>query len=303
MSTGGANPTKAILYAFTANAGIAIAKTWAAIYTGSTSMTAEAIHSFADAGNQVLLLLGMRRSKRAPDAEHPLGYGKVTYFWSFIVALLLFSLGGLFSLYEGWHKLHDNGPIESAWVALVVLGFSIVLEAFSMKGCLDEVNRIRGTRSLWSWLQQSRNSELVVVFGEDLAALLGLTIAFVFVLVAMLTGDGVYDAYGSIAIGVLLIVVSMFVANRVAKLLIGRSADPEVVAALAEAIDADDDIAEVLNVITVQVGPSIMLAAKIRLRPGLSMEAGIGHINALERRLREQVPDLGWLFMEPDLED
>lgn len=164
------------------------------------------------------------------------------------------------------------------WVALVVLGFSIVLEAVSMKGCMDEVNRIRGDRGIWSWLNQSRNSELVAVFGEDLAALLGLTIAFVFVAIAMVTGDGIHDAYGSIAIGVLVIIVSLFVANRGAKLLIGRSADPEVVAALREAIDRDDDIAEVLNVITVQVGPQIMLAAKVRMRSGLSMAEGIGHI-------------------------
>lgn len=300
---GGSNPTRAILYAFFANLIIAAAKTAAALHTGSSSMTAEAIHSFADSGNQLLLLLGLRQSRKPPDREHPLGYGKLTYFWSFMVAMLLFSIGGLFSLYEGWHKLHESGLIENGWVALLVLAFSIVLESISMRGCLVEVNKIRGTRNLWSWVNQSRNSELVVVFGEDLAALAGLGIAFGFVLVAMITGDARYDAYGSMAIGMLLMVVALFVAFRVAKLLIGRSADPEVVAAITLALESEPAITEVFNVITLQVGPQIMLAAKLRMTPGLSLEEAIGRINELERKLREQVPDLGWLFMEPDVRD
>lgn len=300
---GGSNPTRAILYAFFANLIIAVAKTAAALHTGSSSMTAEAIHSFADSGNQLLLLLGLRQSRKPPDREHPLGYGKLTFFWSFMVAMLLFSIGGLFSLYEGWHKLHESGPIENGWVALLVLAFSIVLESISMRGCLVEVNKVRGTRNLWSWLNQSRNSELVVVFGEDLAALAGLGIAFGFVLVAMITGDARYDAYGSMAIGMLLMVVAFFVAFRVAKLLIGRSADPEVVAAITHALESEPAITEVFNVITLQVGPQIMLAAKLRMTPGLSLEEAIGRINELERKLREQVPDLGWLFMEPDVRD
>lgn len=300
---GGANPIKAIYYAFFANAGIAIAKTAAAIYTGSSSMTAEAIHSYADSGNQLLLLLGLKRAQKPADREHPLGYGKLTYFWSFIVAILLFSVGGLFSLYEGWHKLHESGPVENAWVALVVLALAIGLEGLSMRGCLVEVNKVRGTRSLWRWLNQSRNSELVVVFGEDLAALAGLVIAFVFVLIAMVTGDAIWDAYGSMTIGVLLVIVALFVASRVAKLLIGRSADPEVSAAIARELERDPEILEVFNVITLQVGPQIMLAAKLRMTPGMRLDEAIEHINELERNLREQVPDLGWLFMEPDLRD
>ncbi len=300
---GGSNPIKAILYAFFANAGIAIAKTAAAVSTGSSSMTAEAIHSYADSGNQLLLLLGLKRAQKPADAEHPLGYGKVTYFWSFIVAMLLFSIGGLFSLYEGYHKLHETGPIENSWVALLVLAFSIVLEGISMRGCMVEVEKVRHGRSLWSWLNQSRNSELVVVFGEDLAALSGLAIAFVFVLIATVTGDGIWDAYGSMAIGGLLVIVALFVAFRIAKLLIGRSADPEIAAVIAREIERDPDIIEIFNVITLQVGPQIMLAAKLRMTPGLPLNEAIAHINALERRLREEVPDLGWLFMEPDLHD
>ncbi|MCP5059213.1 MAG: cation diffusion facilitator family transporter [bacterium] len=299
----GSNPVRAIFYAFFANLAIAVTKTAAAIYTGSSSMTAEAIHSFADSGNQLLLLLGLRGARKPSDPEHPLGYGKVTYFWSFIVALLLFSVGGLFSLYEGWHKLHESGPIENGWIALVVLGFSIVLEAISMRGCLVEVNKIRGDRSLWNWLYRSRNSELVVVFGEDLAALVGLGIAFAFVSVAVATGDPIYDAYGSISIGVLLVIVALFIASRVATLLIGRSADPDVTAALARELERSPYILEVFNIITLQVGPQIMLAAKLRMTPGLSLGEAIEHINELERNLRAEVPELGWLFMEPDSQD
>ncbi len=300
---GGSNPTKAILYAFAANGGIAIAKSFAAFYTGSSSMTAEAIHSYADSGNQLLLLLGMSRAKKAPDAEHPLGYGKSTYFWSFIVALMLFSIGGLFSLYEGWHKLHDSGPIQNGWIAVVVLVFSIFLEAISMRACMVEVNKIRGDQSLWTWVRESRNSELVVVFGEDLAALAGLVLALGFVLLAMVTGDGVYDAYGSMTIGVLLVIIALFIASRVAKLLIGRSAAPDMEAALREEIQGASLVDHVYNTITIQVGPQVMLAAKVRMREGISIEEACSSINALERALRDRFPELGWLFIEPDVTD
>ncbi|MAE96891.1 MAG: cation efflux family transporter [Deltaproteobacteria bacterium] len=303
MAAGGSNPLRAILYAFFANAGIAVAKTAAALHTGSSSMVAEAIHSVADACNQLLLILGLRGARREPDAEHPLGYGKLTYFWSFIVAILLFSVGGLFSLYEGWHKLHQSGPIENAWIALLVLALSIGLEAVSMRGCMVEVNKVRGERSLWRWLNESRSSELVVVFGEDLAALLGLVVAFAFVALAAATGDGVYDAYGSMTIGVLLVAVALFVGWRVAKLLIGRSADPEVTAAIQREIARGEGIREVFNVITLQVGPQIMVAAKVRIAPELPLVEALERVNTLERHLREEVPDIGWIFMEPDVSD
>ncbi|MCC7410044.1 MAG: cation diffusion facilitator family transporter [Gammaproteobacteria bacterium] len=303
MATSHGSPVKAILYAFFANLGIALAKSAAALYTGSSSMLAEAIHSFADTGNQLLLLLGLRRAARAADAEHPLGYGKITYFWSFIVAVLLFSVGGLFSLYEGWHKLHAPAELSAAWVALLVLGVSMALEAASMYGCLVEVNKLRGRRSLWRWLHESRNSELVVVFGEDFAALLGLSFAFAFVAVAAVTGNPMWDALGSIVIGVLLVVVAGFVAVRVKVLLIGRSADPDVVEAVREHIAGDDGIVEVFNIITLQMGPQVVLAAKIRLRAGSSIDEGCERINSLERALRSRFPEIGWCFVEPDVSD
>ena len=300
MAGGGSNPTRAILWAFGANLGIALAKSGAFFFTGSSSMLAESIHSFADTGNQLLLLLGMNRAKQAPDAEHPLGYGKATYFWSFIVALLLFSVGGLFSIYEGVQKLHEDGPIEKPWIALGVLGFSLVLESLSMRGCLQEINKLRGRKPLWRWLRESRSAELVVVFGEDLAALLGLTLAFAFVGLALLTGQRVYDAYGSLAIGVLLVVVAVLVAERISKLLIGRSAEPELTEALRAQIARDPAIAQVLHLITLQIGPEVMIAVKVRVHDGTSLPDAIARVNALERRLKTEHPSLRWSFVELD---
>jgi cation diffusion facilitator family transporter len=301
MASGHRSPIKAILYAFFANLGIAIAKTVAVAFTGSSSMFAESLHSYADTGNQLLLLLGMHRAKRPPDKEHPLGYGKVTYFWSFMVAILLFSVGGVFSLYEGWHKLHDPEPLKYIWVALVVLGFSIVLEGLSMAGCLREVNKVRGERSLWQWFNQSRGSELLVVFGEDFAALLGLVMAFGFLVVASLTGDSRFDAYGSICIGTLLIIIAVFLLIRIKSLLIGRSADPELAETIKDQIADDKDIDEVFNIITMQMGSQVMLAAKIRMRDDLTVNDACEKINKLEERLKEQFPEIGWCFIEPDI--
>jgi divalent metal cation (Fe/Co/Zn/Cd) transporter len=229
--------------------------------------------------------------------------GKLTYFWSFIVAILLFSVGGCFSLYEGWHKLHATEPIVNVWIALGVLALSIVLEAFSMRGCLIEVRKELRGRSLWRWIRESRSSELIVVFGEDLAALLGLVVAFGFVTIAALAGDPRFDAYGSIAVGSLLIVIAVFIAVRIKALLIGRSADPDIRAAFEEAIREEPHVVRVFNVITVQVGPQVMLAAKLRLADGISLAEGVDVINRLEVRLKREIPEVGWCFIEPDVRD
>jgi cation diffusion facilitator family transporter len=294
---------RAILYAFIANSGIALAKTWAAWLTGSGSMLAEAIHSYADAGNQVLLFLGLRQSTRPPDHEHPLGYGKLSYFWSFIVAVLLFSMGGLFSIYEGFHKLQNPEPLTQIWVAQLVLVFAIVLEGFSLLGCIREIGKIRLGRSFKAWLKHTRNSELVVVLGEDIAALLGLVIALCFLSLASLTDNTMYDAFGSISIGVVLLVVSVFVAHRVRSLLVGRSADPMIQEAINNVISQEPDIEKVFNTITMQFGPDTMLAAKIKLRSGMDIDAAVDSINALERRLKAEIPNLEWCFIEPDVDD
>jgi len=294
---------KAIKYAFFANLGIAITKGFAAVYTNSGSMLAEAIHSVADATNQVLLFVGMKQSAKPANAEHPLGYGKATYFWSFVVALLLFSMGGLFSIYEGWHKLHAPEPLNKVWIALTVLGIAIVLETLSLVGCLNEIRKVRRGRPFGEWLKYTRNAELVVVLGEDIAAELGLVIAFVFVWIASVTGDTRWDAAGSIAIGVVLIVVAFFISRRIKGLLVGRSADPELRHKLEELIAANGAIDALLNTITVQFGPQIMLAAKIRMKPGLSIDDAVGHINALEREIKTRHPEIGWCFVEPDVTD
>ncbi len=295
--------TKAILYAFLANLFIAITKAAAAAYTHSGSMLAEAIHSFADCGNQVLLFLGLKQAQRPPDELHPLGHGRLTYFWSFIVALLLFSAGGLFSIYEGWHKLKAPEPLHQAWVALLVLGISVALETGSLIGCLREIAKLRRGRSLAYWLRNTRNAELVVVLGEDIAALLGLVLAFLFVALATLSGDARFDAAGSIAVGVVLIAVSAFIANRIKRLLVGTSAEEDLQQGIVELIRSDPEIVGLFNAITQQLGPKVMLAAKVSMRPGISIESAVASLNALERRIKERFPEVGWCFVEPDLED
>ena len=302
-SSSHASTARAILYAFVANFGIAIAKTWAALHTGSGSMLAEAIHSYADTGNQVLLYLGLRQSRREPDAEHPMGYGKLSYFWSFIVALLLFSLGGLFSIYEGMHKLSHPEELSNLWVAIIVLSLAILLEAGSLIGCIREINKVRGPRPFMEWLRHTRNSELVVVLGEDIGAQLGLVLALGFLVMASVTGNPVYDAMGSICIGVILIVISLFVAWRIKSLLVGRSADPEIQAAIDEIIGDHENIIKVFNIITIQYGPDTMLAAKIRLDPAVDMATAVDSINHLERELKARIPNLRWCFVEPDNAD
>jgi cation diffusion facilitator family transporter len=294
---------RAILYAFVANLCIAFAKTWAAIYTGSGSMLAEAIHSYADSGNQVLLFIGLKQSQRPADADHPLGYGKLSYFWSFIVALMLFSLGGLFSIYEGVHKYQHPEPLNQIWIALAVLAFAVVLESSAMFGVLREVKHLREGRSLRYWLKTTRNAELVVVLGEDFAALTGLSLALVFVGLAAITGDPVYDAIGSMCIGTVLIVVSIFVAWRIRDLIIGKSAEPDLQAEISQIIEDDPVIEHVFNIITFQVGPQVMLAAKVKVRSDLSIAEAVKNINRLEQRLKDNHPEIGWSFIEPDLYD
>lgn len=294
---------RAILYAFLANFGIAIAKTWAAWLTGSGSMLAEAIHSYADTINQVLLFLGLKLSLLPADEEHPLGYGKLSYFWSFVVAILLFSMGGLFSIYEGVHKLNNPEPLSQVWIAIVVLLLAIVLEGVSLFGALRVIRKLRGKRSLRHWLKHTRNSELVVVLGEDVGAQLGLIFALGFLTLAEITGNPVYDALGSICIGAILIVISVFIAWRIGSLLVGRSAEPDIQNAIAEIIAEQDNVEFVFNIITMQFGPDTMLAAKIKMRSDMTIDEAVASINALERKLKARVPKLKWCFMEPDNAD
>ena len=298
---GGADSTKAIVYALGANCAIAVSKYVAAVITGSGSMFAEAVHSTADCGNQALLLLGIKRAKRPPSDDYPLGYGKETYFYSFIVALILFSVGGLFSLYEGWHKLHQPEALSYPLLALGVLAFGIVAESFSMWGCLREVNKERGGRNLWTWFRDSRNAELVVIFGEDLAALFGLALAFAAVLATWVTGDPMWDALGGIAIGVLLIVVAVLVAIEVKALLVGQGVDAPVRAEMLAFLGQQPGVETVLNLLTLHMGADVMVAVKVKMRQHASQDAMIGAINAAEAAFKVRFPQTQWIFFEPDV--
>lgn len=302
-SSSHSSTARAILYAFMANFGIALAKTWAAWLTGSGSMLAEAIHSYADTGNQVLLYLGLRQSQRPPDKQHPLGYGKLSYFWSFIVALMLFSLGGLFSIYEGVHKLNHPEELSHLGIAIGVLILAMFLEGAALLGAIREIKRVRGDRPFREWLKHTRNSELVVVLGEDIGAQLGLMCALGFLVVAKVTGNPVYDAMGSISIGVILLVISVFIALRVRSLLVGRSADPQIQKLIGEIVGAQPGIEKVFNIITIQFGPDTMLAAKVQMTPGTDIATAVTNINALERKLKDAIPKLAWCFIEPDVTD
>ncbi len=294
---------KSIFFALGANLAIALAKTGGAVFTGSASMLAEAIHSFADCGNQALLIWGLKEARLSASPEHPLGHGRAIYFWSFIVALMLFSMGGLFSIYEGAHKLHGSEPVRYAWVAMGILAFGVAAESLSLWGALREINKVRGQATLWQWFRSSRQSELLVIFGEDLAALGGLVLALGFIVLSIVTGDPMWDAVGSICIGVLLVLVAALVGVEVKALLVGQSAEPQVLAAMRAHLVAQPQVAQLYSLITQQLGSEIMLAVKARMQPQASDVALIDAINAVERGVRAAFPQVRWIFFEPDLRD
>jgi cation diffusion facilitator family transporter len=297
-----ADSTRTIFYALGANLAIAAAKTAGALATGSSAMLAEAIHSYADAGNQVLLLWGMKQAKRAPSADYPLGWGKAVFFWSFIVAIVLFSLGGVFSLYEGWHKFTHPEPLNYAWVAVGILVFGLIAESISMRACLQEVNKVRGKRTIWQWFRESRQSELVVILGEDFAALVGLALALIAVLMTILTGNPMWDGLGSMWIGVILIVVAAGIGVEIKGLLIGQSADPEVVERMRQFVERSDGVQKIYGLITMQLGTSLMVALKVKVDAATAAEL-VSRINEVEVALRIEFPEIQWLFVEPDVAD
>ncbi len=293
---------KSIVYALAANLAIAVAKLVAAAITSSTSMLAEAVHSLADCGNQALLLIGLKRAKLPASTAYPLGHGKAIYFWSFVVAIMLFSMGGVFSVYEGWHKWESPERLNWPWLAVGILVFSLIAEGISLRACLNEVNKVREGQSLWRWFQESRQSELIVILGEDLAAMLGLVVALVSVMLTMLTGKLVFDAAGSITIGVILITVAWLVGAEIKALLIGQSAEARVVRAIHEVLDGRREIDEVLNLITLQMGNDVMVAVKARMREFPTQRELIEAINHCEAALKAAVPQVRWIFFEPDFE-
>ena len=300
MSTEGS--TRAILAALLANAGIAIAKFIGFVITGSSSMLAEAVHSLADTANQGLLLLGGKRAKRAATAEHPFGYGRDRFFYAFVVALLLFTLGSVFALYEGIEKLAHPGELTSPIVAIIILFVAIGLEGFSFRTAIHESRELKGKLSWWQFIRQSTTPELPVVLLEDFGALIGLVLALLGVGLTLLTGEGVFDALGTIGIGLLLGVIAIVLIIEMKSLLIGEGARPPVLAAIVDGLKAGA-VQDVIHLRTQYLGPEeLLVAAKIALAPGLPMEDVAREIDEAEARVRAAVPHARMIYLEPDLE-
>jgi len=300
MSTGGG--TRAILAALAANAGIAVAKFVGFAVTGSSSMLAEAVHSVADTSNQGLLLLGGKRAKRAATPEHPFGYGRDRFFYSFIVALLLFTLGSVFALYEGIEKLAHPGELTSPLVAIIILFVAIGLEGFSFRTAIHESRELKGRLSWWQFIRQSTTPELPVVLLEDFGALIGLVLALLGVGLTLLTGEGVFDALGTIGIGLLLGVIAIVLIIEMKSLLIGEGARPPVLAAIVDGLKGGA-VQDVIHLRTQYLGPEeLLIAAKIALRPGMPVEDVAREIDEAEARVRAAVPAARMIYLEPDLE-
>ena len=298
-----AGNTKQIIQSLAVNVAIALSKGVAAFFTGSGAMLAETLHSSADCSNQLLLLLGVKHSARAPDESHPLGYGRDLYFYSFIVALLLFSGGGVFSIYEGVHKLGHPEPVDNVWLGLGILLFSMALEGWATWGNVKEMNKRRGALSLVEYLKRTKDSDLIILFGENSAAVLGLSVAIVSLLLAWWTGNGIWDSIGSILIGVVLISVAVFLAREVKSLLIGESADGTIAEAVKATVPQHPNIEAVLRLITVQQGPGeVLVAMKVRVKDGLTTREVVDSINRFEQAVHDRAPETRWCFVEPDHE-
>ena len=295
--------TKAIVAALLANAGIAVTKFVAFLLTGSSSMLAESIHSVADSGNQGLLLLGGRRAKRAATPQHPFGYGRERYIYAFIVSIVLFSIGGLFALYEAYHKFSHPEPITSwQWVPVVVLVVAIIMETFSFRTAIKESNLIRGNQSWVRFVRRAKAPELPVVLLEDLGALVGLVFALFGVGMTLITGNGRWDAVGTAMIGVLLVVIAIILAIETKSLLLGEGAEAHDVAAIEKAVADGPEFERIIHMKTLYLGPEeLMVAAKVGVPACESAEDLARGINAVEARIRAAVPAARVIYLEPDI--
>src|SRR5579875_667144 len=293
---------KAVLAALGANLGIAVIKFVAFLFTGSASMLAESVHSVADTGNELLLLIGSGRSRRARTELHPFGFGRERYFYAFVVAVMLFTVGAAFSVYDGVHKVLHPEAVNSAGIAFGVLGAAFVLESFSLRTAIREANRERGGRSWRSFVHATKSPELPVVLMEDLAALLGLAFAFAGVLLSVLTGSGVWDGAGSVAIGLLLACAAFVVGYETKSLLIGESASAEVSASIVNALEGGPERFRVIHLRTSHVGPeSLLVAAKSAVPRAASAADLAAGIDAAERRVWDAVPIAETIYLEPDI--
>jgi len=300
MSASGGN--KAIVAAFAANLGIAITKFIAWGVSGSASMLAEGVHSVADAGNQLLLLLGGRKAKKRADLEHPFGYGRERYVYAFVVSIILFSIGGVFSLYEGVNKLQNPHPLENVWVPIVVLLIAMGLEGFSLRTAVTESNHLRGTQSWVQFVRHAKAPELPVVLLEDVAALTGLVFAFLGVSLTVLTGDPVWDAIGTIGIGLLLVLVAIILGIETKSLLVGEGASDQDMEAITAAILAGPETERIIHLKTLYLGPDEMLVgAKIAVDADRRFALVAADIDAVEERIRAAVPVARVIYLEPDV--
>ncbi|MBC7386351.1 MAG: cation diffusion facilitator family transporter [Cryobacterium sp.] len=296
---------KVVLFALSANLGIAVAKFIGAFFTKSASLLAEAIHSLVDCGNQILLLVGNKQSQKAPNHKHPLGYGRATFFWAFVVAILLFSLGGLFAIREGFHKLEGHEPIDHPAVAVGILILSLILEGFSFRACIQEIRIQQPEGGLWNWFRRSTSAELLVVFIEDAAALSGLSVALVATVIGWATGNPAWDAGGSIAIGIVLVAVALLLASEVKSLLIGEAPSHDYHDEIIREISNLFPGGALLHLIALQTGSRECMVS-FKLHPGRSIHTAqelIEQINELERRLKKRFTEIRWLFVEPDYLD
>ena len=301
MSTEGS--TRAIVAALLANAGIAVAKFVGYLITGSSSMLAESVHSVADTSNQGLLLFGQRQAKKEADSLHPFGYGRSRYFYSFVVALVLFSLGSVFALYEGYHKISHPEDLSSPVVAIAILVVAIALESYSFRTAMVESRPLKGKGSWWRFIRNSRSPELPVVLLEDTGALVGLVLALAGVGLTVLTGDPVWDGVGTAAIGVLLGVIAVILMIEMHSLLIGEGATGAEDRAIREALEQTDNIDRLIHIRTQYLGPDeLLVAAKIALPPGSQLSTVAATIDAAEARVRAAVPAARVIYLEPDLD-
>lgn len=293
-----------IIQSLLVNLLIACSKGVAAFMTGSGAMLAETIHSFSDCANQALLLLGVKQSRRLPNDKHPLGYGRAVYFWSFMVAMLLFSVGGMFSIYEGIHKYNNPEPVNNIEWGIGILVFSLLLEAYATYSNVVELNIRKGSTGFWKYLRSTKDSDLVVIFGENSAAVLGLILAIAALLASYYTGDGHYDGIGSFAIGVVLILVAIFLSIEVKSLLIGESADPVINDLVQKQVDKNPDILKLINCITIQQGPGeVLICMKIKCNHEINALQISKLINKFEQDIRTAAPEVKWIYIEPDLQE
>lgn len=291
---------KAVLYALGANTGIAIMKTGAAIVTGSGSLMAESLHSWADCTNQIMLLVGMKQAKKAPDINHPMGYAKVSYFWAMLVAVLLFFMSGAFALYEGIERVLHPEPVKYLWASVGILAGAVIMETLSLWGALKESAQERGEQSLWNWFRSTRHSELLVVVAEDVGALAGLAVALIFLLLTAVTGNSMFDAVGTVFIGLLMITISVSVMREVKAMITGESVGAEKEAEIKAFLNAQPEIEKVINLITIQWGSDVMVATKAQMKPAGSEEQMVKNISEVEERLQAKF-GVKWSFFEPDI--